>query len=157
MWESFLLCLRINQNSKPVSWSIKLYWALTTQFCEIIWSIINPLETFNLNMYFSVKTCLVFVVYLDNHCQAQELSNDLPGSYETEEIFHSGSINPLDLRPSFYTREGRALGPSLFFSAHSLLPLCLGTSKTRNPSPILIARSWTSLESATEEEVFQML
>jgi len=30
-------------------------------------------------MYFSVRTCLIFVVYLDNHFQAQELSNDLPG------------------------------------------------------------------------------
>jgi len=71
-------------------------------------------------MYFFVQTCLLFVVYLDNHCQAQELSNDLPGSYETEEIFHSGSIHPLDLRPSFCTRESRALGPLLFFGAHHL-------------------------------------
>jgi hypothetical protein len=34
-------------------------------------------------------------VYLDNHCQVQKLSNNLPGSYEMEEIFCTGSANPL--------------------------------------------------------------
>ncbi len=30
------------------------------------------------------KAALIFVVYFDNHCQAQELKNDLPGCYGVE-------------------------------------------------------------------------
>jgi hypothetical protein len=34
-----------------------------------------------------LKPALIFVLYLDNQSEAQELSYDLPGSYEMEEIF----------------------------------------------------------------------
>jgi hypothetical protein len=45
-------------------------------------------------------------VFLDDHCQAQDLSDNVPGSYEMEEIFHSGSVFPLKIRAGFYTGEG---------------------------------------------------
>jgi hypothetical protein len=48
----------------------------------------------------------MFVKYLDNHCQAQELSDKLPGTYEREEIFCGGSAHPLKIRANFYTGQG---------------------------------------------------
>jgi hypothetical protein len=36
----------------------------------------------------------------------QKLSNNLPGSYEMEEIFCTGSANLLKIRAGFYAREG---------------------------------------------------
>jgi hypothetical protein len=50
-----------------------------------------------------VKTCPIFVVYLDDHCQVQELNDDLPGSYGMEKIFLCGSVHPLKIRAAFYT------------------------------------------------------
>jgi hypothetical protein len=73
-----------------------------------------------------LKTALIFVVCLDNHFQreppkgeggnspinqdnhfqVQELTDYLPGSYKTEEIFHIGITRALKIRAGFYTREG---------------------------------------------------
>jgi hypothetical protein len=53
-----------------------------------------------------LKPALIFVLYLDNQSAAQELSYDLPGSYEMEEIFHSGSAHPLKIRVGFCTGDG---------------------------------------------------
>jgi hypothetical protein len=44
-------------------------------------------------------------VYLEDDCQARELSNNLPGSYKMEEIFHGGSAHPLKMRADFFTLE----------------------------------------------------
>jgi hypothetical protein len=70
-------------------------------------------------------------VFLDDHCQAQNLSNNLPGSYEMEQIFHSGSVFPLKIRAGFYTGEGYSTWLFLVFQCPSLrvLPSCIGTSK----------------------------
>jgi len=48
------------------------------------------------------KPASIFVVYLDEHCRAQELSASLSGSCKMEEIFHGGSTCPLKIRASFY-------------------------------------------------------
>jgi hypothetical protein len=44
-------------------------------------------------------------VYLEDDCQARELSNNLPGSYKMEEIFLGGSAHPLKIRAGFFTLE----------------------------------------------------
>jgi hypothetical protein len=44
-------------------------------------------------------------VYLEDDCQARELSNNLPGSYKMEEIFHGGSAHPLKIRAGFFALE----------------------------------------------------
>jgi triacylglycerol esterase/lipase EstA (alpha/beta hydrolase family) len=44
-------------------------------------------------------------VYLEDDCQARELSNNLPGSYKMEEIFHGGNAHPLKMRADFFTLE----------------------------------------------------
>jgi hypothetical protein len=40
------------------------------------------------------KAALIFVVYFDDHCQAQELNNDLPGCYgvETHILWKLGQV-----------------------------------------------------------------
>jgi hypothetical protein len=48
------------------------------------------------------KPASIFVVYLDDHCWAQELSAHLSGTCKMEEIFHGGSTCPLKIRASFY-------------------------------------------------------
>jgi hypothetical protein len=53
-----------------------------------------------------LKTALICVVCLDNHFHMQELTDYLPGSYKTEEIFHIGIRRALKIRAGFYTREG---------------------------------------------------
>lgn len=47
---------------------------------------------------FAIKPTLIFVLYLEDHLQAQELSTDLPGSYKMEEIFCSRSASHLKIR-----------------------------------------------------------
>jgi hypothetical protein len=44
-------------------------------------------------------------VYVDDHCQEQELSNDLPVSYEMQEIFCGGIALPLKIRAGLYIRS----------------------------------------------------
>jgi hypothetical protein len=53
-----------------------------------------------------LKTALIFVVYLDNHFQVQELTDYLPASHKTEEIFQIGIRRALKIRAGFYTRQG---------------------------------------------------
>lgn len=43
-------------------------------------------------------------MYVGDHCQAQELSNDLPVSYEMQEIFCGGSALPLKIKAGLYIR-----------------------------------------------------
>jgi hypothetical protein len=52
-----------------------------------------------------LKTALIFVVYLDNHFQVQELTDYVPGSYKMEEISHIGIRRALKISAGFCTRE----------------------------------------------------
>jgi hypothetical protein len=66
-----------------------------------------------------VKTCPDFESVFRQLLSGARTQLQLPGPYEMQEIFPGGSAQPLKIRAgSIMLEKGRALGPSLFFSAH---------------------------------------
>lgn len=53
-------------------------------------------RVFSLHLGSQKNVLLLFVVYLDDHCEAQEdLSDHLPGSYKMEDVFFRGGSTPV--------------------------------------------------------------
>ncbi len=57
-------------------------------------------------------------MYVDDHCQAQELSDDLPVSYEMQKIFCGGSALPLKIRAGLYIRGPT---PLIYMMTHKII------------------------------------